>query len=321
MITDERTLNKLYADMETVLFTLEDKPETVRKIMEIISDTPEYLQLMNYLPCHAQDASKADWWQNKEADCLLADLLHVLEIYTPDGFIFGPVSGRTYGFGYGNAEYEKDMLYRIEILLDWGHVYREKNEYRKKKRLYAEIAGIFSPEGYRTELKKRATGCRIVKGNTELHAHYGWITGYCESIHLSQFITLLLRGGRNFRFMKCQLLDSVFNFTEEEEFQYYRKQYVATIHYQIFDLFMRKPWAITDNLMTVASEINIPTQSRPQGFDNHSPVYKYVLSAYQELVDKDYLEEYIHTLGIDEMRSARVTTKGYSKPLFYGTQL
>ena len=41
----------------------------------------------------------------------------------------------------------------------------------------------------------------------------------------------------------------------------------------------------------------------------------------QELVDKGYLEEYIHTLGIDEMRSARVTTKGYSKPLFYGTQL
>lgn len=321
MITDERTLNKLYADTETVLFTLEDKPEAVRKIMEIISDTPEYLQLMNYLPVHAQDDSKADWWQSKEADCLLADLLHVLEIYTPDGFIFGPVSGRTYGFGYGNAEYEKDMLYRIEIRLNWGHVYREKNEYRKKKRLYAEIAGIFSPEGYTAELKKRAKGCRIVKGSTELHAHFGWITGYCESIHLSQLITLLLREGRNFRFMKCQLLDSVFNFTEEKELQYYRKQYATTIHYQIFDLFKRKPWAITDNLMTVASGINIPTQSRPKGFDTHSPAYGYVLFAYQELVDKGYLEEYIHTLGVSKIHSAKVTPKGYSKPLFYGTQL
>lgn len=321
MITDERTLNKLYADTGTVLFTLEDKPEAVRKIMEIIGDTPEYLQLMNYLHVHAQDDSKTDWWQSKEADYLLADLLHVLEIYTPDGFIFGPVNGKTYGFGYANAEYEKDMLYRIEIQLDWGHVYGEKNEYRKKKRHYAELAGIFSLEGYTTELKRRAKGCRIVKGSTELHAHYGWITGYCEIIHLSQFITRLLREGCNLRFIKCQLTGSVFSFTEEEELQYYRKQHETTIYYQIFDLFKRKPWAVTDHLMTVASEINIPTQSRPKGFDNHSPVYKYVLSAYQELVDKGYLEEYTRTLGADEIRSAKVTSKGYSKPLFYGTQL
>lgn len=121
--------------------------------------------------------------------------------------------------------------------------------------------------------------------------------------------------------MKCQLLDSVFNFTEEKELQYYRKQYATTIHYQIFDLFKRKPWAITDNLMTVASGINIPTQSRPKGFDTHSPAYGYVLFAYQELVDKGYLEEYIHTLGVSKIHSAKVTPKGYSKPLFYGTQL
>lgn len=321
MITDKRTLNKLYADTEKVLFTLEDKPEAVRKMMEIIGDTPEYLQLMNSLPLHAQDDRQADWWQTKEADYLLADLLHVLETYTPNGCIFGPLNGRTYGFGYGNAEFEKDMLYRIEIQLDWGHVYGEKNEYGKKKKHYAELARIFSLEGYTAELKRRAKGCLITKGNTELHAHYGWITGYCESIHLAQFITLLLREGRNFRFMKCQLLDSVFNFTQEEEFQYYQKQHETTIYYQVFDLFKRKPWAVTDNLMTVASGINIPTQSHPKGFYTHSPVYRYVQSAYQELVDKGYLEEYIHTLGADEIRSAKVTSKGYSKPLFYGTQL
>lgn len=320
MITDERTLNELYADTETVLFTLEDKPEAIRKMMEIISDTPEYLQLMNYLPVHAQDDRQAGWWQSKEADYLLADLLHVLEIYTPDGFIFSPVNGRTYGFGYGNAEYEKDILYRVEIKLDRVHI-GEKNEYRKKKKHYAELAEIFSLEGYTTELKKRAKGCRIVKGNTELHAHYDWITGYCESIHLPQLITLLLRGGRDFKFMKCQLLDSVFNFTEEEELQYYRKQHATTIHYQIFDLFRRKPWAVTDNLMTVALEINIPTRNRPKGFYQDSPVYKYVLSAYQKLVDKDYLEEYTRTFGTDEIRSAKVASKGYSKPLLYGTQL
>lgn len=321
MITDEKTQNKLYADTGTVLFTLDNKPEAVHRIMDIIVDTPEYLQLKDCLPVHAQDNPKAEWWQAQEADYLLAELLHVLEIYTPEGYIFGPVTGRTYGFGYENAECGKDLLYRIEIKLDRGYVPEKKDEYRKKKKLYAEIARTFAMEGYVTELKKRAKGCRIVKGNTELHAHYGWITGYCETAHLSQLILALLRRETKFRFIGCSLLDMVFSFTEEEEFQYYRQQCNSSIYYQIFDLFRRIPYAITDNLTTVASEINIPTRTRPEGFDCHSPAYKYTLSAYQELIDKGYLEEYVHTLGPDKMECAKVTPKGTSKNIFYGTEL
>lgn len=321
MITDEKTLNKLYADTGTVLFTLEDKPEAVRKMMEIIRDTPEYLQLTNCLPMYAQADPKANWWQTQEADYLLADLLHVLELYTPEGFIFGPVTGRTYGFGYENIEFEKHLLYRIEIKLDLGYVPGQKDEYRKKKKLYAEIAQTFAIEGYVTELKKRAKGCRIAQGNTELHAHYSWITGYCETAHLLQLVLSLLRRETKFRFIRCSLLDMVFSFTEEEEFQYYQQQCDSSIYYQIFDLFRRKPYAITDNLMTVASKINIPTKVRPQGLDCNSPAYKYTLSAYQELIDKGYLEEYVHTLGPDKMECAKVTPKGISKNIFYGTQL
>ena len=321
MITDEKTLNKLYADTDTVLFTLEDKPEAVHKMMEIIRDTPEYLQLMNHLPVHAQDEPKASWWQTQEADYLLADLLHVLELYTPEGFIFGPVIGRTYGFGYGNAESGKDLLYRIEIKLDLGYAPGQKDEYRKKKKFYAEIVQTFSIEGYVTELKKRAKGCRIAQGNTELHAHYSWITGYCETAHLLQLVLSLLRRETAFRFIGCRLSDMIFSITEEEEFQYYQQLCNSSIYYQIFDLFRRKPYAITDNLMTVASEINIPTRTRPQGLDCNSPAYKYTLSAYQELIDKGYLEEYVHTLGPDKMECAKVTPKGISKNIFYGTQL
>lgn len=321
MITDEKTQNKLYADTDTVLFTLDNKPEAVRKIMEIIGDTPEYLQLINYLPVHAQDDPKADWWQTQEADYLLASLLHVFELYTPEGFIPGPVIGKTYGLGYGNAESRKDLLYRIEIKLDLGYVPGQKDEYRKKKKLYTEIARTFAIEGYMTELKTRAKGCRIVKGNTELHSHYGWITGYCETAHLLQLILSLLRRETKFKFIKCSLLDTVFSFTEEEEFQYYQQQCDSTIYYQIFDLFRRKPYAITENLTTVASDINIPTKIRPKGFDCNSPAYKYTLSAYQELIDKGYLEEYVHTLGRDKIECAKVTPKGISKNIFYGTQI
>lgn len=321
MITDEKTQNKLYADTEATLFTLDDKPEAVSRMMGIIQDTPEYLQLMHQLPCHAQEDQQADWWKSKEADYLLADLLDVLELYTPEGFILGPITGRTHTFGYGSAEYEKNLLFRIEIKIDYGHVYREKNEYGKKKKLYAEIAEIFSLDGFTAELEKRGKGCRITKGNTELYSHYEWITGYCDATHLSGLIILLLRESKKFCFMKCSLLDFVFNLTEEEELRFYRQQNETSIYYLIFDLFKRKPWAVTDNLMSVASEINIPTRNHPEGFDSNAPVYKYVLSSYRKLIDKGYLEEYVRTFIRDEITCARVTQKGTSKQIFYGTQL
>ena len=321
MITDEKTRNKLYADTGTTLFRLEDKPEAIFRIMEIIRDTPEYMQLMHLLPSYAEQDLQAGWWQGKEADHLLAELLHTLELYTPEGFILGPIIGRTYTFGYGNAEYEKDLLYRIEIQIDWGYVYGGTDEYRKKKKLYAEMAEIFSSDGFTAVLEKRGKGCRMTKEHTELYSHYDWITGYCDATHLCGLIILLLRGGKRFKFTGCRLLDSVFCFTEEEELLYYRQRHETTIYYQIFDLFRRKPWDVADNLMEVASEINIPVKNRPSGIDCSCPAYKYVLSAYQELIDKGYLEEYVRTFVRDEITCARATQKGISKNIFYGTKL
>ena len=68
MITDERTRNRLYADTETTLFTLEDKSGAILRIMEIIRDTPEYVQLMHSLPTYAEEDRQAAWWQGKESD-------------------------------------------------------------------------------------------------------------------------------------------------------------------------------------------------------------------------------------------------------------
>ena len=321
MITDERTQNKLYADTETTLFRLENKPEAVSRIMEIIRDTPEYVQLMHSLPTYAEEDRQAAWWQGKESDSLLAELLHVLELYTPEGFILGPVSGRTHAFGYADPEYVKNLIYRIEIELDWGYVYGKKNEYRKKRKLYKEIAEIFTTDGYTAEMEKRGKGCRITKGNTRLHSHYEWITGQCEATHLTGTLIRLLRESRRFHLIRCILLDFIFSFTQEEELEFYRQQNEISIYYRIFDLFRRKPWTVTENLMTVASEINIPTQKYPEGPDRDSPAYKYVREAYQKLIDKGYLEEYTRTWIREETLCARATEKGISKNIFYGTQL
>ena len=134
-------------------------------------------------------------------------------------------------------------------------------------------------------------------------------------------VTLLLGESRRFRFLKCALLDFVFSFTREEELEYYRQQHKTTIYYQIFDLFRRKPWTVTDNLMTVASEINIPTKEHPEGLDCDCPACQYVREAYRKLIENGYLEEYTQTRIREETLCARATEKGISKNIFYGTQL
>ena len=55
MITDSRTQNRLYADTDTVLFSLENRKEATDRMMEILKDTPEYLQVMNHVPSQVLD--------------------------------------------------------------------------------------------------------------------------------------------------------------------------------------------------------------------------------------------------------------------------
>lgn len=141
----------------------------------------------------------------------------------------------------------------------------KKNEYRKKRKLYEEIAEIFTTDGYTAEMEKRGKGCRITKGNTRLHSHYEWITGQCEATYLTGTLIRLLRESRRFHLIRCTLLDFIFSFTQKEELEFYRQQNETSIYYRIFDLFRRKPWTVTENLMTVASEINIPTQNIRKG--------------------------------------------------------
>ena len=50
MITDSKTQNRLYADTDTVLFSLENKKEAVERMTDILKETPEYLQMMNHVP-------------------------------------------------------------------------------------------------------------------------------------------------------------------------------------------------------------------------------------------------------------------------------
>lgn len=57
MITDQKTQNRLHADTGTELFSIRQRKEAVTRMLDILKETPEYLQVMNHIPAYAMD----DW--------------------------------------------------------------------------------------------------------------------------------------------------------------------------------------------------------------------------------------------------------------------
>ena len=50
MITDQKTQNKLHAETGTELFSIRQRKEAVTRMLDILKETPEYLQVMNHIP-------------------------------------------------------------------------------------------------------------------------------------------------------------------------------------------------------------------------------------------------------------------------------
>ena len=53
MITDQKTQNRLHADTVTELFSIRQRKEAVTRMLDILKETPEYLQVMNHIPAYA----------------------------------------------------------------------------------------------------------------------------------------------------------------------------------------------------------------------------------------------------------------------------
>lgn len=93
MITDQKTQNRLHADTGTELFSIRQRKEAVTRMLDILKETPEYLQVMNHIPAYAMDDDTSEWWKSEESENFMNSLLEVMESYTPDGYRFGPKSG------------------------------------------------------------------------------------------------------------------------------------------------------------------------------------------------------------------------------------
>lgn len=92
MITDQKTQNRLHADTGTALFSIRKRKEAVTRMLDILKETPEYLQVMNHIPAYAMDDDTSEWWNSEESENFMNSLMEVMENYTPDGYRFGPKS-------------------------------------------------------------------------------------------------------------------------------------------------------------------------------------------------------------------------------------
>lgn len=68
--------------------------------MEVIRETPEYVQLMHLVPSYAYESKDSEWWDSEEAINLLESLFDTLDSYAPEGYYFGahPGDGSDYGY-------------------------------------------------------------------------------------------------------------------------------------------------------------------------------------------------------------------------------
>lgn len=101
MFTDEKTLNTIYATLDaTISHGTMRTQDLIPKYMEVLRDTPEYIQVMNLVPCHAKEDDNAPWWSGEDASELLECLTDTLNNYAPDGYYFGahPGDGSDYGY-------------------------------------------------------------------------------------------------------------------------------------------------------------------------------------------------------------------------------
>ena len=156
-------------------------------MLDILKETPEYLQVMNHIPAYAMDDDTSEWWNSEESENFMNSLLEVMESYTPDGYRFGPKSGTADLYGYWESKTGRTTLFHLLFSLESGYEWGKGLSHEKTDAFYKEIKEKFHEEGFDTD----RTGCTspamyLVKGKTRLYVHPMEISGYCETLHIPQ---------------------------------------------------------------------------------------------------------------------------------------
>ena len=102
MLRDEQTQTQIHADLNQSVIRATLRPQDlIPAFLEVIQETPEYLQLFNAVPSHAREDDDAEWWESEDCGYLLNEtLFDTLNEYAPEGYYFGAHEGDGSDFGY-----------------------------------------------------------------------------------------------------------------------------------------------------------------------------------------------------------------------------
>lgn len=101
MFIDEKTQNVIHAGLNSsVSHGTMRSQDLIPVFLDVIRNTPEYIQLMHIVPSYAYEEKDSEWWDNEDALCLLESLFNTLDNYAPEGYHFGALPGDGSDYGY-----------------------------------------------------------------------------------------------------------------------------------------------------------------------------------------------------------------------------
>lgn len=110
MFIDEKTGVTIHADLDTTVSRATMRTQDlIPAFLDIIKDTTEYVQLINFVPAHAMEDDEAEWWDSENAMYFLNETLwDILNYYAPDGYYFRCTEGDGSDYGYWKHQ-EKEL--------------------------------------------------------------------------------------------------------------------------------------------------------------------------------------------------------------------
>ncbi len=101
MFIDEKMKNIIHVGLNaSVSHGTMRRQDLIPTFMEVLKETPEYVQLMQLVPCHALENEYAEWWNSEDAIRLLESLFDTLNDYAPEGYYFGAYPGDESDYGF-----------------------------------------------------------------------------------------------------------------------------------------------------------------------------------------------------------------------------
>lgn len=179
-----------------------------------------------------------------------------------------------------------NIYFRIEAGYNGGYMSQEQHE-----RFYTEIRRLFTEAGFRIE--DRNVGCPdFILGKTRLYCHPESLSGPTEERHIV-LVEEILRKGASFRYERTDKYERLYDFTLEEELEYYRRMNAKAVEHVFLETFRtrRKDHYkyLEEILEQLVRRYMVHTVRRPMGTCFDSPCNRYVREVYDSLCRRGLL--------------------------------